>query len=161
MELTLTASESATAAAASGRAARDCAPLDGLRVSILEENADGRDLLRTLLQQYGAIVQTASTVTDALVSLETWRPDVLVSDSASPEHDSYALIGKVRSLEAHRGGRIPAAALTPFSRADERLQTLLSEVRSDVPKPVEPEVLTAEIAKLAGRERTTCRTVIE
>ena len=61
-------------------------------------------------------VRTAASVADALESLEAWRPDVLVSDSVSPEHDSYALVGKVQSLEADRGGRIPAAALTAWSR---------------------------------------------
>ena len=128
-------------------------PLDGLRVLVLDQDAEGRELLRTLLQQRGAIVQTVSSVGDALTSLEAWRPDVLVSDSASPEHDSYSLIGKVQSLEAERGGRIPAAALTPMARTDERLRGLLADVQRDVPKPVEPSVLTTEIARLTGRER--------
>ena len=94
------------------------APLDGLRVLVLDQDADGRELLRTVLQQRGALVRTAASVADALESLEAWRPDVLVSDSVAPEHDSYALVGKVQSLEADRGGRIPAAALTAWSRTD-------------------------------------------
>jgi signal transduction histidine kinase len=128
-------------------------PLDGLRVLVFEEDMEGRELMRTLLQHGGADVQTASTVGDALTSLEAWRPDVLVSDSLSPEHDSYSLIGKVHSLEAHRGGRIPAAALTAAARTDERLRHLLADVQRDLPKPVEPAVLAAEIARLTGRER--------
>jgi signal transduction histidine kinase/CheY-like chemotaxis protein len=128
-------------------------PLDGLRVLVFEEDAEGRELLRTLLQHRGALVQTAGTVADALTSLEAWRPDVLVSDSLSAEHDSYSLIGKVRSLEAHRGGRIPAAALTTAARTDERLRHLLADVQREVPKPIEPGTLTAEIARLTGRER--------
>ena len=128
-------------------------PLEGLRVLVLDQDVEGRELLRELLQQRGAIVQTVGSVGDALTSLESWRPDVLVSDSTSPEHDSYSLIGKVQSLEADRGGRIPAAALTPIGRADERLRHLLAEVQRDVPKPVEPAVLTTEIARLTGRER--------
>ena len=129
------------------------APLDGLRVLVLDQDADGRELLRTVLQQRGAVVRTASSVADALESLESWRPDVLVSDSTTPEHDSYALVGKVHSLEADRGGRIPAAALTAFSRTDERVRQMLEPVQSDLPKPVEPAVLTAEIARVTGRER--------
>lgn len=128
-------------------------PLDGLRVLVLDRDADGRELLRIVLQQRGAVVRTAESVGDALEALEAWRPDVLVSDSAAPERDSYALIGKVRSLEAHRGGRIPAAALTTFSRTDERVRQMLEPVHCDVPKPVEPAILTAEIARLTGRER--------
>ena len=128
-------------------------PLDGLRVLVLDPDAEGRELLRTLLQHRGAIVQTVGTVGDALTSLEAWRPDVLVSDSDSGDHDSYLLIGKVQSLEADRGGRIPAAALTPVARTDERLRHLLADAQGDVPKPVEPAVLTSEIARLTGRER--------
>jgi signal transduction histidine kinase/CheY-like chemotaxis protein len=129
------------------------APLDGLRVLVLDQDADGRELLRTVLQQRGAVVRTAATVADALESLEAWRPDVLVSDSLAPEHDFYALVSKVRTLEPERGGRIPAAALTAWSRVDHRVRRMLEPVLTDLPKPVEPAVLTAEIARLTGRER--------
>jgi signal transduction histidine kinase/CheY-like chemotaxis protein len=127
--------------------------LEGLRVLVLDRDAEGRDLLRTLLQHTGATVQTVDTVADALQSLEAWRPDVLVSDSISPEHSFYALVGKVQSLDADRGGRIPAVALTSVARTDERLRHLLAGVQRDVPRPVEPAVLTSEIVRLAGRER--------
>jgi CheY-like chemotaxis protein len=99
------------------------------------------------------MVRVADSVAGALELLEGWRPDVLVSDSLSPEHDSYAVVGKVQSLEAERGGRIPALALTTFSRTDEGMRRMLSSVKRDVPKPVEPAVLAAEIARLTGRER--------
>ena len=128
-------------------------PLDGLRVLVLDQDADGRELLSTVLQQRGAVVRTASSVAEALESLEVWRPDILVSDSASPDHDSYALVGKVQSLDADRGGRIPAAVLTSVARTDERVRQMLEPVHTDLPKPIEPEVLTAEIARLTGRER--------
>ena len=128
-------------------------PLDGLRVLVLDQDSEGRELLRTLLQHRGAIVQTVASVGEALTSLEAWRPDILVSDNESADHDSYSLTGKVHTLEADRGGRIPAAALTPVARTDERLRHLLADVHRDVPKPVEPAVLTAEIARLTGRER--------
>jgi signal transduction histidine kinase len=129
------------------------APLDGLRVLVMERDSEGRELLRTVLQQRGAAVRTVESVADALDALESWRPDVLVSDSTSPDHDSYSLVGKVQSLDAERGGRIPAAALTAFGRTDKKLGKLLDEVHRDLPKPIEPAVLTAEIARLAGRER--------
>ncbi len=132
---------------------RSSPPLDGLRVLVLDQDADGRDLLRTVLQQRGAQVRTAESVADALESLEAWRPDVLVSDCATPEHDSYALIGKVQSLDPELGGRIPAAALTEFARTDERVRRMLEAFQCDLPKPVEPATLTAEIARLTGRER--------
>jgi signal transduction histidine kinase len=129
------------------------APLDGLRVLVVDQDADGRELLREVLQERGALVRTADSVAVALETLESWRPDVLVSDSGSPEHDSYALVGKVQSLEADRGGRIPAAALTAFARTDSRVRRMLEAVQRDLPKPVEPALLTSEIARLTGRER--------
>ena len=134
-------------------APRSSPPLDGLRVLVLDENADGRDLLKTVLQERGAQVRAAANVADALEALEAWRPDVLVSDSATPEHDSYALVSKVPSLDTESGGRIPAAALTAFARTDERVRRMLDAFQCDLPKPVEPAALTAEIARLTGRER--------
>jgi len=129
------------------------AALEGLRVLVLDQDLDGRELLRTLLGQRGANVQTVGSVAEALEWLERWRPDVLISDAASPAHDSYALVGKVQALDSERGGRIPALALTNFGRSDTRLGQLIAEVQRDVPKPIEPSVLTAEIARVAGRER--------
>jgi CheY-like chemotaxis protein len=98
-------------------------------------------------------VRLVESVDEALEVLEAWRPDVLVSDALSPDRDSYSLIGKVLSLEADRGGRIPALALTTFSRTNQEMRRLLSDVHRDLPKPVEPAILTAEIARLTGRER--------
>jgi signal transduction histidine kinase len=129
------------------------APLDGLRVLVLDRDLDGRELLRTLLRQRGANVQTVGSVAEALEWLERWSPDVLVSDAVSPAHDSYALVGRVHALDSERGGRIPALALTTFAKSDTRLGQMIAEVQRDVPKPIEPAVLTAEIARLAGRER--------
>ena len=127
--------------------------LDGVRILVLDQEAEGRELLRAVLQDRGADVQTAGSIEEALQSLEQWRPDVLVSDALSPEHDSYALVGKVPTLEAERGGRIPAVALTSVSQTDERLRDMIAGTQCEVPKPVEPAVLTSEIARLTGRER--------
>lgn len=129
------------------------APLDDVRILVLDRDAEERDLLRTVLQQRGATVRTVDSVADALEALEGWRPDVLISDGPSPDGDSYALVGKVQWLEADRGGRIPAAALTSYARTDQRVRQMLEAVRRDLPKPIEPSVLTAEIARLTGRER--------
>ena len=128
-------------------------PLDGVRVLLLDRDRDARELLTVVLRQRGASVCVASSVDEALEMLESWRPDVLVSDAASPDRDAYALVGKVPSLESDRGGRIPALALTNMARSDEGMRRMLSDVKRDLQKPVEPGVLTAEIARLAGRER--------
>jgi signal transduction histidine kinase len=128
-------------------------PLNGLRVLVLDRDRDVRELLSVALQQRGASVCLASSVDEALEMLESWRPDVLVSDAVSPERDAYVLVGKVHSLEPERGGRIPALALTTMTRADEGMRRMLSDVKRDLPRPVEPAILTAEIARLTARER--------
>jgi len=128
-------------------------PLTGLRVLLVDRDPDVRELLGVVLEQRGASVRPVGSVEEALELLERWRPDVLVSDSSFPDRDAYSLFGKVQSLEAERGGRIPAIALTNLAGTDEAMRRLLSEVHRDLPKPVEPAVLTAEIARLTGRER--------
>jgi signal transduction histidine kinase/CheY-like chemotaxis protein len=128
-------------------------PLRGLLVLVLDRDRDGRDLVATLLRDRGAVVRTTDTVAEALESLESWRPDVLVSDVGSPDHNCYQVFGKVPSLEAERGGRIPALALTNLARTDEHVREMLAAALADLPKPVEPALLTSEIARLTGRER--------
>ena len=129
------------------------APLDGLRILVLERDFEGRELLRTVLQQGGASVQVAASTAEALEALEAWRPDVLVRESGSSQDGSYVLFGKVHALDTERGGRIPAFTLTAAGPTDARLAQLVAQVQRDVPKPVEPAALTAEIARLVGRER--------
>ncbi len=128
-------------------------PLDGVRVLVLDRDREARELVETVLQQRGALVRTTESVAEALESLESWRPDVLVSDGGSPQRDSYSVIGKVPSLESSRGGRIPALALTNLARTDQHVKGLLAAALCDLPTPVEPALLTAEVARLTGRER--------
>ena len=128
-------------------------PLTGVRVLLLERDRDARELLSIALEQHGATVQAAVSIDQALEMLESWRPDVLVSDAPSPERDAYCLVGKVQSLETDRGGRIPALALTSMSLTDAGMRRMLADAKLDLPKPVEPAILTAAIARLAGRER--------
>jgi signal transduction histidine kinase/ActR/RegA family two-component response regulator len=128
-------------------------PLTGVRVLLVERDRDARELLSVVLQQRGAVVRAAASVAEALEVLEAWRPDVLVSDTATPDRDAYSLVGKVRTLDADRGGRIPAVALTSLARTDATMERLLSDAQTDLPKPVDPAVLAAAIARLARRER--------
>ena len=132
-------------------------PLNGVRVLLLDRDQDARELMSVALEQHGACVQSAGSVDQALEMLESWRPDVLVSDALSPDRDGYSVVGKVHSLETDRGGRIPAVALTSMSGTDADMRRMLSDVQRHLPKPVEPAILTAEIARLAGRERRRAR----
>ena len=132
-------------------------PLNGLRVLLLDRDKDARDVLSVALEQRGARVQAAVSVAQALEMLESWRPDVLVSDATEPAGNGYQIVGKVQSLDSDRGGRIPAVALTPLRTADAEMRRRLSDVTLDLPKPVEPAILSAEIARLTGRERRQAR----
>src|SRR4030095_13681825 len=84
--------------------------LDGVRVLLLEREREARELLSLVLRERGASVRAAGSADEALETLETWRPDVLLSDAGSPDRNAYALVGKIHALEADRGGRLPAPA---------------------------------------------------
>ena len=146
-----------TVAAAPAVPTTSSPPLTGVRVLLLDRDKDARDVLSVALEQRGAWVQVAMSIAQALEMLESWRPDVLVSDAPAPGSHGYMLVGKVQSLESDRGGRIPAVALTTMSSTDAAMRRLLSDVTLDLPKPVEPAILTAEIARLTGRERRHAR----
>jgi signal transduction histidine kinase/ActR/RegA family two-component response regulator len=122
--------------------------LDGLRVLLVEDEADARDLLVMMLEQYGAKVTAASSAAEALKAMESAAPDVLVSDIAMPVIDGYALIRRIRSLESERGTPIPAVALTAYARGEDRQSALEAGYQVHVPKPVEPEDLASVLAKL-------------
>jgi CheY-like chemotaxis protein len=123
--------------------------LSGTRVLVVEDDDDSREALRIILEQWGAIVDTATSAGDALERLKAFRPHVLLSDLAMPGEDGYSLIRRVRALEAHEGGRTPAAALTAFARPDDRERALAAGYQRHVSKPLDPGDLFAVVAALA------------
>jgi CheY-like chemotaxis protein/two-component sensor histidine kinase len=122
--------------------------LEGLRVLLVEDEADARDLLVMMLESYGAKVTAASSAAEALKAMEEATPDVLVSDIAMPVIDGYALIRRIRSLESERGAPIPAVALTAYARGEDRQNALEAGYQVHVPKPVEPGDLASVLAQL-------------
>ena len=125
--------------------------LNGLRVLVVDDEADARELLTTLLGQYGAEVIVVATASEALETLQRLKPNVLVSDIGMPGEDGYALIRKVRLLDAEQGGQIAAVALTAYARAEDRINALGAGFQLHIPKPVNPEELVAVVANLAGQ----------
>jgi PAS domain S-box-containing protein len=126
-------------AGASYQTPLECLPrLDSLRVLVVEDEVDARDLVVTVLGRCKAQVRAVASVAEALDVLQGFKPDVLVSDIEMPGEDGYALIRKVRAMEAERGGRIPAAALTAHAKAEDRLRALSSGYDVHVSKPFEP-----------------------
>jgi CheY-like chemotaxis protein/anti-sigma regulatory factor (Ser/Thr protein kinase) len=132
--------------------APDCPEkLDGLKVLVVDDEADTRELLSVVLGRCGAEVSLAGSATEALALIESWRPDVLISDIGMPVEDGYELIRKVRALTAEKGGRVPAVALTAYARTEDRLRVLRSGYQMHIPKPVELTELVAIVANLAER----------
>jgi CheY-like chemotaxis protein len=130
----------------------DCPPsLQGLRVLVVDDEADTLDMIRAVLEHCRMEVITAGSASEALEAIVQLRPDVLLSDLGMPGEDGYALIAKVRALPAGGGGRIPAAALTAYVRAEDRAKVLRSGFQLHMPKPFEPRELVALVASLAGR----------
>jgi CheY-like chemotaxis protein len=134
------------------RTPETCPPqLAGLHVLLVEDQADTRDMLRTLLESCRIRVSMAASSREALEALERLSPDLLLSDIGMPGEDGYVLIREVRALPAEAGGRVPAVALTAFARAEDRTRALLAGFNSHVPKPVEPLELFAVLVSLARR----------
>lgn len=135
--------------------------LHGLWVLVVDDEADARDLVATLLSQYGARVTTAASAAEAFLLLRQGeageRPDVLVSDIGMPDEDGYQLLRRIRALARDEGGAIPAIALTAFGRARDRIKALSAGFQTHIPKPVEPEELMMVIAGLTGDVRPDVR----
>jgi signal transduction histidine kinase/ActR/RegA family two-component response regulator len=125
--------------------------LDGLRVLVVDDEADTLEIIRVSLNQCGALVTTASSSAEALDLLGRDSPDVIISDIGMPSEDGFEFIRKVRLLPPERGGRIPAVALTAYARAEDRLRVLRSGYQMHVAKPVELTELVAIVANVAGR----------
>jgi PAS domain S-box-containing protein len=124
--------------------------LSGVRVLVVDDEADARDLIRQVLVDCDATVFVAASANEALPMLAEHLPHVLVSDIGMPEVDGYELLRRVRLLERERGGRIPAIALTAFARSEDRTRALRAGFLLHIAKPVDPSELVATIASVLG-----------
>jgi signal transduction histidine kinase/ActR/RegA family two-component response regulator len=127
--------------------------LDDVRVLVVDDEPDTRELLRTMLGHCGASVTVAGSVREALELLERVRPDVFVSDIGMPDEDGYDLIAKVRALPREQGGRIPAVALTAYARTEDRLRVIKAGYQMHISKPVELNELATILASLVRQSR--------
>jgi PAS domain S-box-containing protein len=125
--------------------------LVGLKILVVEDQPDARDLITRVLDDCGAATIAASNADDALVLLEAERPDVLVTDIGMPGVDGFGLLRRVRALGPARGGRVPAIALTAFARSEDRTRALRAGFLVHVSKPVDPAELAATVASVARR----------
>ncbi|MEW6496871.1 MAG: ATP-binding protein, partial [Cyanobacteriota bacterium] len=127
--------------------------LDNLRLLIVDDEADARELLSTLLNFHGADVQAAASAGEALEMLQTWKPDLLISDIGMPQEDGYTLIRKVRALASEASSQLPAIALTAYAREEDRIHALEAGFQQHLSKPIDPSELVNAIAQLVGRAK--------
>lgn len=127
--------------------------LKDLRVLVIDDEEDARELLTIAFTRSGAQVKAAAPAPAALDILRRWKPDVLVSDIGMPGLDGYDLIRRVRALESETGGTIPALALTGYASADDAARARLAGFQTHVAKPVMPSDLVLAVANLVAEGR--------
>lgn len=122
--------------------------LKGRSILVVDDEKDARDLLRVILEEHGATVVTVGSVNEAITFLSNGHVDLVVSDIGMPEEDGYQLMRKLRQLPPERGGRVPAIAVTAFTRHEDRLRSLDAGFKYHVAKPVNPSELISYIGKV-------------
>ncbi|MCF2146962.1 PAS domain-containing protein [Desmonostoc muscorum LEGE 12446] len=125
---------------------------NGLRVLIVDDDADTREFVSFLLQQNGALITIAASATEALAAIGQNVPDLLISDLAMPEMDGYDLIKEIRAMPKEQGGEILAIALTAYVGESDRDRVLAAGFQKHVAKPVQPNQLLTSIADLIGQQ---------
>jgi PAS domain S-box-containing protein len=127
-------------------------PLSGVKVLVVDDEADARQIIRRVLIECGADVALAGSVEEGMKLIDSFRPDIMVSDVGMPDQDGYDLIRRVRARFAAK--TLPAVALTAFARSEDRRRALLAGFQTHVSKPVEPAELVAVVASLVERTGT-------
>lgn len=128
--------------------------LAGIKVLLVDDEVDAREMAVELLSDYGAEALGAPSVQEALAAIRTWKPDVMISDIGMPVEDGYDLIRRVRALEPEEGGRIPAGALTGWSATQEAERAMAAGFQVHITKPVDSERLVAMVYRLAKSARS-------
>lgn len=128
-------------------------PLEGIRVLVVDDENDARDLAAMVLAQAGADVTEAASAAEALRALHRQRPDVVVSDIGMPGQDGHTLIRTIRDLPSPLGA-VRAMAVTAFARSEDRHRSLDAGFDLHVVKPVDPTNLVGSVARLMGRDPT-------
>jgi signal transduction histidine kinase/CheY-like chemotaxis protein len=133
------------------RATGSSRELEGLRVLVVDDELDARDLIAEILSNAGVSVRTAANAMEAMHEMERFLPDVLVCDIGMPGTDGFALLQRIRALPPERGGRVRAAAVTAYARSEDRRRALAVGFNLHLSKPVDPMELIVSVARLAER----------
>jgi len=151
--LTLDAASDVASKPVDGTRVRGERGLEGVRVLVVDDEADARAMLRGILEHHGAVVTVADGAREAMRHVQAWRPQVLLCDIGMPEEDGYSLIGRVRGMGADGAG-VPAIALTGYARAGERERAIDAGFHRFLAKPIEADTLVAMINDVLEPEAT-------
>jgi len=125
--------------------------LEGLRILVVDDQSDSREIVVDILQRYGAKMSSAASAPEALDMLLQQPPDLLIADIGMPGEDGYSLIEKIRALPASSGGAVLAITLTAFARSEDRERALSAGFQEHITKPVAPHELITFVARVVGR----------
>ena len=125
--------------------------LGGLRILVVDDEADTRELVQEVLARQGAEVRVSGSAAEALRTLAAWNPDLLISDIGMPVEDGYELIRQVRKFDAAHHGQIPAVALTAYVGAEDHRRALAAGFQTHLAKPIVPKDLIETVVRVAGR----------
>jgi CheY-like chemotaxis protein len=126
--------------------------LEGVWAAVVDDEANARELIASVLESYGAQVAAFASAGEALeLLISARRPDVLVCDLAMPGEDGFSLIRKLREWEKAHDGELPAVALTAFGRVEDRTRALYAGFQMHIAKPVEPIELVIAVKSLIER----------
>jgi CheY-like chemotaxis protein len=131
----------------------DSVDLSGVKVLVVDDEPDARELLKRMLSQCEADVETAASGMAGLEAIQSRKPDVIISDIGMPGMDGYEFIRKVRGLLPAEAGKTPAIALTAFARSEDRTKAMLAGYQVHVSKPIEPQELVATVGSLVRQIR--------
>ena len=134
--------------------------LRDLKILIVEDDADSRDMLATILQYHGAEVRAAENVAAGYAEFINQIPDILISDVGLPEQDGYDFIRRIRSLPADKGGEVSAIALTGYVSFQDQTQALSAGYHEHLPKPIDTDRLISVVAELANSRVETKSTAV-
>ncbi|KZL51118.1 MULTISPECIES: response regulator [Cyanophyceae] len=130
----------------------------GLRLLVVDDDADTRQILNILFELEGAKVIAVASASEALEVISQFKPDILISDISLPDESGYSLLPKVRGLMAAQGKQIPAIALTGYAREEDRIYAFASGFQTHLCKPINLDELVSEVASLAECEPGICLT---
>lgn len=122
--------------------------LSQIRVLVVDDDADAREFLIAILEQYGAMATATASATEALECLQQMNYDLLLSDIGMPGENGYSLMRRIRALPSAQGGQIPAVAVTASAREEDRIEALSAGFQMHISKPIEPRQLLKVIVRL-------------